>query len=194
MDKPLYEHDCKSCIFLGTFDPPVETAADLYVCERNESSCIPLARFSSSPSDYVSGMEQVAFNIWIREAVRRAIEKGLVDPDKVLVNSRGGPRSMVPLALELRYSQATDILDGSIMLPGTVEVVRSIEYEICPFCKSLEGERLCFDLDQRYNCTRPFKHNGEHVACAGAACHMVAYWAPKEGFAKLCHTEANMRK
>lgn len=194
MNPPLYEHDCKTCTFLGRFNPPVENAADLYICERTKTLWIPLARFSSSSSDFISGLEQVSFNIWIREAARRAIHRGMIDPEQVYVNTRAGPRAMLPLVLELKYSAVTDALDGTTMLQSTITAIQGIGNDMCPFCKSLEGERLCFQQDNRYCCTRPFSHSGEHVACGGAEHHIVSHWRTKTGLEKLYQAEADIRK
>jgi hypothetical protein len=46
---PLYEHDCDSCVFLGTFDNK-----DLYFCPKGMTTII--ARNSSVGHDYQSGL------------------------------------------------------------------------------------------------------------------------------------------
>lgn len=45
--KPLYEHDCKECKFLGTFN-----SKDLYYCPKGLTTII--ARDSSRGGDYTS--------------------------------------------------------------------------------------------------------------------------------------------
>lgn len=66
--KPLYEHDCPVCIFLGTF-----RAHDLYLCV-NEPVTV-LARWSSDGPDYLSGMCFVPDDLLLREACARAVER-----------------------------------------------------------------------------------------------------------------------
>ena len=50
--KPKYKHDCSKCVFLGRY-----AKADLYVCpaEGNIIDTV-IARFSSDPPDYISGL------------------------------------------------------------------------------------------------------------------------------------------
>lgn len=52
-DKPQFEHDCNACKFLGRAE---HFPADLYFCPQGNIPTI-IARFSSDPSDYSSGME-----------------------------------------------------------------------------------------------------------------------------------------
>lgn len=49
---PLYEHDCTNCKFLGTFNN-----TDLYVCASQKKIDTIIARYSSEPGDYVSGLD-----------------------------------------------------------------------------------------------------------------------------------------
>ncbi len=51
--KPIYEHDCTSCIFLGTILNDKDLPVDLYFCPKEPTI---LARFSSEGSDYTSGL------------------------------------------------------------------------------------------------------------------------------------------
>lgn len=79
MRKPLYEHDCENCQFLGSFN-----GVDLYYCPRQaiDGSPTVIARFSSEGPDYASGM---AFGSLhhdnmkspLGEAYRRARAEGL---------------------------------------------------------------------------------------------------------------------
>ena len=70
--KPLYEHDCNECVFLGVFN-----TQDLYSCKTNESpaSATVIARRSSEESDYSSGIG-FKHNANLLEATRRALEVG----------------------------------------------------------------------------------------------------------------------
>jgi hypothetical protein len=59
MAKPVYEHDCKACIFLGTLkigylDKPTQVT-DLYICKKPYEVTV-VARFSDEESDYGSGL------------------------------------------------------------------------------------------------------------------------------------------
>lgn len=49
---PLYEHACQNCKFLATLNN-----ADLYVCASQNKIDTFLARYSSEPGDYISGLE-----------------------------------------------------------------------------------------------------------------------------------------
>ena len=49
---PLYEHDCQNCKFLATLNN-----ADLYVCASQNKIDTLIARYSSEPGDYISGLE-----------------------------------------------------------------------------------------------------------------------------------------
>ena len=84
--KPLYQHDCNSCTFLGSvegrehpaeFMQPADPIkkADLYVCGAHEHLTV-IARFSDELSDYSSGVP-FAFlddpNLFLKEVARRAL-------------------------------------------------------------------------------------------------------------------------
>ena len=49
---PLYKHDCDNCKFLATLNNK-----DLYVCARQKKIDTVIARYSSEPGDYISGLE-----------------------------------------------------------------------------------------------------------------------------------------
>ena len=49
---PLYKHDCANCKYLATLNN-----MDLYVCARQNKIDTLIARYSSEPSDYSSGLE-----------------------------------------------------------------------------------------------------------------------------------------
>jgi len=77
--KPLFEHDCDRCIFLGSHTIE-ETQADLYWHDKDPTV---IARYSSEPSDYSSGI-CFAFgehSPFLKEAYIRAKEKNLVRPE-----------------------------------------------------------------------------------------------------------------
>ena len=72
--KPRYEHDCcKHCKFIGTFEE-----CDLYYCDGSFLPTV-LARYSSIPSDYASGMWLAKSGECpeLERALEIAIEKGL---------------------------------------------------------------------------------------------------------------------
>jgi len=49
--KPIHEHDCSRCLFLGT-----HKSHDLYFCEQSGHPTV-IARYSSKGSEYISGVE-----------------------------------------------------------------------------------------------------------------------------------------
>jgi hypothetical protein len=71
-DRPVYEHDCDECLFLGHYG-----GADLYYCSQSGSPTV-LARFSSDPPNYTSGLAFAQTNVYLCEAKRRASRKGLL--------------------------------------------------------------------------------------------------------------------
>ena len=86
--KPLYEHDCEQCMFLGTFE-----LKDLYVCPTNRSDKIistVIARCSSEGSDYSSGLHFAVYHEVfkssnsraLQEALKRALAKGFILPSE----------------------------------------------------------------------------------------------------------------
>lgn len=68
-DKPLFTHDCDDCIYLGhtIYTDTARRAMryDLYYCVKGNGS-IPtvLARWSSKPSEYLSGMPNSPIYEW----------------------------------------------------------------------------------------------------------------------------------
>lgn len=72
MSEPLYQHNCDSCVFLGTSDD-----VDMYY-HMNEHPALRkvIARFSSEDSDYTSGWEDevVIFNPYLTLAKKRALQ------------------------------------------------------------------------------------------------------------------------
>jgi dCMP deaminase len=65
VEKPLYEHDCDECVFLGRYEGtprrPVRVH-DLYYCQKSAHAtdskwpATVIARHSNTPSDYTSGI------------------------------------------------------------------------------------------------------------------------------------------
>ena len=53
-NKPLYEHNCDKCQFLGSFRVRVTEKYDLYYCYLPQYGCNLIARASSNPDDYIS--------------------------------------------------------------------------------------------------------------------------------------------
>lgn len=66
-----FEHDCPNCVFLGQYGK-----ADLWVHPTEFQTVI--ARFSSEDSDYTSGLVFVPVDDDLKEAHRRAVERGLL--------------------------------------------------------------------------------------------------------------------
>lgn len=84
-EKPLYEHDCDSCVYLGRHTtvnehpfPSATVEWDLYYC-KSEPTVI--ARHSSEPSEYRSGLEIAKVCKVLGEAKRRAIGFDLIKED-----------------------------------------------------------------------------------------------------------------
>jgi hypothetical protein len=74
--KPRYRHDCSNCEFLGQFEYEAVNY-DLYFC-GGHCRCTVIARRSSDPSDYASGLPGTGTDIPLAEALERANQKGLV--------------------------------------------------------------------------------------------------------------------
>jgi len=78
--KPQHKHDCNNCIFLGTYEDK-----DLYFCTQGMSIPTVTSRNSSDGADYISGLSfaDPVFDMKdLFEAKMRAIEKGLLKPEK----------------------------------------------------------------------------------------------------------------
>lgn len=70
---PAYTHDgCPDCTYLGH-----HAGQDLYFCPQGDFPTV-LARESSDSSDYISGLALADQVPGLREARRRAIERGLL--------------------------------------------------------------------------------------------------------------------
>jgi hypothetical protein len=74
-EPPRYAHDCDRCTFLGRYGE-----ADLYVCRQGILETWPtvVARFSDEGDDYASGLIGADYEPNLREARRRATERGLL--------------------------------------------------------------------------------------------------------------------
>lgn len=72
-DTPSFEHDCPACTFLGRYQ-----GADLYHC-LIQGPRLPtvIARHSSSPPDYSSGLPAADYDERLHEARERARTRGL---------------------------------------------------------------------------------------------------------------------
>jgi len=67
-----YEHDCANCIPLGEFEE-----YDLYFCDQGGVAPTVIARYGPY-GDYHSGLYFGTTLPFIREAIRRAQDKGLL--------------------------------------------------------------------------------------------------------------------
>ena len=73
-DKPLFQHDCEKCVFLGSFN-----GEDLYF---HPLPMITLVRRHGSEGwDYTSGLPLWNVDPILGEAARRALEKGLISQE-----------------------------------------------------------------------------------------------------------------
>lgn len=77
---PMFEHDCKSCIFLGggSLESNPEIWYDYYYCSQGVRPTV-IARYSSDGPDYLSGVYNIATTPPLAEAYRRAKEAGLIN-------------------------------------------------------------------------------------------------------------------
>lgn len=82
-ETPQFEHDSACCTFLGRWcgkhhaDDAQEQDFDLYHCMETPTYATVLARRSSEPSDYLSGLVFRNISLPIAEAARRAEARGL---------------------------------------------------------------------------------------------------------------------
>lgn len=74
-DAPAFDHDCDRCLFLGTYE-----GRDLYYCEEGSFETV-IARHSSDPGDYTSGLILDGVDPLITEGARRARNKGYLSPE-----------------------------------------------------------------------------------------------------------------
>lgn len=76
MEDPLYQHDCPRCTYLGK-SKREGVYADLYHCVQFGAIPTIIARYSDRPSDYASGIPFKDTHPHLKEAYRRAEERGL---------------------------------------------------------------------------------------------------------------------
>lgn len=71
-ESPVFKHDCDSCVFLGS-----HKSSDLYFCNfADDEGFTVIARHSSDPADYVSGVELAPFDSRIDMALTIASALG----------------------------------------------------------------------------------------------------------------------
>jgi len=70
---PRYPHGCSKCVFLGTY-----RGHDLYFCEQSGALPTVLARYGREAPAYTSGLILAERDTILREALRLAMERGLV--------------------------------------------------------------------------------------------------------------------
>jgi hypothetical protein len=81
--KPVFEHDCKACVYLGTIKDKRDLY-DLYYCPADLLGPTVIARWSSNGPDYMSGMvfgKYHAERDWwhpFGQAYMKARERGLI--------------------------------------------------------------------------------------------------------------------
>ena len=78
MEKPIYEHDCDNCKFLGNYKSPESgdnQTYDLYFCPGEDTV---IARYGNNGWEYASGLRfaRPDGTPSLLEAKRRSIEKG----------------------------------------------------------------------------------------------------------------------
>ena len=71
--EPLYEHDCKSCHYLGQYEDN-----DLYYCDQMLLGPTVIARYGNLGSSYTSGLALSPLDHRLMEAKRRASAVGLL--------------------------------------------------------------------------------------------------------------------
>lgn len=89
-EQPLYDHDCTSCVFLGTYNG----YADLYWCMQGTKNRPTLiARFSDDPPDYLSGIPFRKVYPELAKAYVLAQARGLLLPSDgaAIVHVEGKP-------------------------------------------------------------------------------------------------------
>lgn len=76
--KPMYKHDCAHCVYLGT-----KKDNDHYFCEEGGLMAPTIIiRHSSDGSDYTSGICFAKHIPEIGDALKKAIEMGLISQKK----------------------------------------------------------------------------------------------------------------
>jgi hypothetical protein len=86
MDKPLFDHDCSNCQYLGRYTVSQYYCdftngtkdVDLYFCTQGGMLNTVVARFGNEGSDYISGLYCSDNNVILSEAKERAVKLGLL--------------------------------------------------------------------------------------------------------------------
>jgi len=88
-EKPVYEHDCDECWYLGSYEKWQDGKTVLYdlYAHWDEGQKTVIARYGSDGPDYLSGLPFASHEEVLRVAVERAIQYGVI-PETV-----GWPRS-----------------------------------------------------------------------------------------------------
>jgi hypothetical protein len=86
--EPIFRHDCERCVFLGTCQYE-ERDYDLYFCKQGHFFPTIIARGSSDPHDYTSGLALAAVDPVLREAYERSKERGFIAMDSQPENEDG---------------------------------------------------------------------------------------------------------
>jgi len=79
-DPPFFLHNCSRCTFLGTTEYE-DRVYDLYYCAQGHLFPTVIARGSSNPHDYSSGLALAAIDPVLREAYERSKERGFIPMD-----------------------------------------------------------------------------------------------------------------
>ena len=106
IEEPMYQHDCNSCTFLGTYQNH-----DLYVCGDTIPTVI--ARDGNEPQENSSGLDFAKPGTVLGEALKRACEQGHIDP---VYYERSFIQAMIRQnreshALLLKYMGISTVLD-----------------------------------------------------------------------------------
>lgn len=130
-DKPLFEHDCDHCVFLGSFEAN-NVKSDLYYHDCSDPTVI--ARYSSEGSDYSSSLHSATHNPHLNEAYRRAKELDLVRPEIQLYfemdNQLRGENSFLVNTLKLIYPKELDLLDQYYDFKDNCEKIQEILFDL----------------------------------------------------------------
>lgn len=90
ISKPVYQHDCERCIFLGNMPysgrwvPEGVISVDLYVCLQSINGATFIARFGDEGSEYMSGFstywlfDRQYDDYPLIEAMKRAFEHEII--------------------------------------------------------------------------------------------------------------------
>lgn len=106
---PKYRHDCNSCTFLGNVAIPKKLSysgksADLYHCKQGGSWPTVIARLSSSPEDYQSGLGSAQYSCQ-EELVRGQFKTAKEALVSVVDNADHLVTYLLPLAALLAFEK-----------------------------------------------------------------------------------------